>query len=46
MGCMLGGDTLFYVFISINVSCFICATLAIDLYYAVIHDIFLLFSFL
>ena len=33
-----------YVFIS--VSCFTCATLAIDLYYEVIHDICLLFSVL
>ena len=33
-----------YVFISIIVSCFTCATLAIDLYYEVIHDISLLFS--
>ena len=42
---MLGGDTLFYVFFffSFIVSCFTCATLAIDLYYKVIHDIFLLF---
>ena len=40
---MLGGDTLFYVFISIIVSCFTCATLAIDLYYEVIHDTCLLF---
>ena len=40
---MLGGDTLFYVFISIIVSCFTCATLIIDLYYEVIHDICLLF---
>ena len=35
-----------YVFTSIIVSCFTCATLAIDLYYKVIHDIFLLFSVL
>ena len=41
---MLGGDTLFYVFII--VSCFTCATLAIDLYYEVIQDICLLFSVL
>ena len=34
---MLGGDTLFYVFISIIVSCFSCATLAIDLNYEFIH---------
>ena len=40
---MLRGDTLFYVFISIIVSCFTCATLAINLYYEVIHDICLLF---
>ena len=40
---MLRGDTLFYVFISISVSCFTCATLTIDLYYEVIHDICLLF---
>ena len=41
---MLGGDTLFYVFISIIVSCFTCVTLAIDLYYEVIHDICLLLN--
>ena len=40
---MLGGDTLFYVFISIIVSCFTYATLIINLYYEVIHDIYLLF---
>ena len=40
---MLGGDTLFYDFISIIVSCFTSATLAINLYYEVIHDICLLF---
>ena len=40
---MLRGDTLFYIFISIIVSCFTCATLTIDLYYEVIHDICLLF---
>ena len=33
-----------YVFISI--SCFTCATLAIDLYYEVIYDICFLFSVL
>ena len=43
---MLGGDTLFYVFISIIVSCFTYATLIINLYYEVIHDIYLLFSVL
>ena len=35
-----------YAFTSIIVSCFTCATLAIDLYYEVIHDICLLFSVL
>ena len=30
-------------FTSFIVSCFTCATLAIDLYYEVIHDIYLLF---
>ena len=40
---MLGGDTLFYVFISIIVSCFTYATLIINLYYEVIRDICLLF---
>ena len=43
---MLGGDTLFYDFISIIVSCFTSATLAINLYYEVMHDICLLFSVL
>ena len=43
---MLGGDTLFYDFISIIVSCFTCATLSIDLYFEVIHDTCLLFSIL
>ena len=43
---MLGGGTLFYVFIFIIISCFTCATLSIDLYYEVIHDICLLFSVL
>ena len=37
------GRYFFYVFISIIVSCFTCATLTIDLYYEVIHDICLLF---
>ena len=41
---MLGGDIMF--FISFIVSCFTCATLIIDLYYEVIHDICLLFSVL
>ena len=36
---MLGGDIMFFI----SVSCFTCATLAIDLYYEVIHDICLLF---
>ena len=35
---------MFYVFISTTVSYFTCATLAIDLYYEVIHDICRLFS--
>ena len=48
---MLGGDTLFYVIylfiiISFIVSCLTYATLIIDLYYEVIHDICLLFSIL
>ena len=47
---MLGGDIMFlfyFIFlISFIVSCFTCATLAIDLYYEVIHDICLLFSVL
>ena len=34
-----------YVFISIIISCFTCATLAIDLYYEVIHDICILFFY-
>ena len=34
-----------YVFISIIVSCFTCATLITDLYYEVIHDISLLFFY-
>ena len=34
-----------YVFISFIVSCFTCATLIIDLYYEVIHDICLLLCF-
>ena len=38
---MLGGDTLLYI--SLIVSCFICATLIIDLYYKVSHGIHLLF---
>ena len=42
---MLGGDIMFF-FISIIVSCFAYVTLAIDLYYEVIHDICLLFSVL
>ena len=33
----------FFFFISFIVSCFTCATLIIDLYYEVIHDICLLF---
>ena len=33
-------------FISFIISCFTCATLIIDLYYEVIHDICLLFSIL
>ena len=37
---MLGGDTLFYVFISIIISCFTCVTLAIDLYYKVMIYVF------
>ena len=41
---MLGGDTMFYVYFI--VSCFTCDTLVIDLYYEVIHDIYLLFSVL
>ena len=42
---MLGGDIMFFFFffISFIVSCFTCATLIIDLYYEVIHDICLLF---
>ena len=32
-----------FFFFSFIVSCFTCATLAIDLYYEVIHDICLLF---
>ena len=45
---MLGGDTLFYVIylfiiISFIVSCLTYATLIIDLYYEVIHDICLYF---
>ena len=43
---MLGGDTLFYDFISTIVSCFTCGTLVINLYYEIIHDICLLFSVL
>ena len=39
---MLWGDIIF--FISFIVSCFTCVTLAIDLYYEVIHDICLLLS--
>ena len=42
---MLRGDTLFYVFISIIVSCFTCATLIINLYYEAIHSIFLILCF-
>ena len=42
---MLGEDTFFYILCFI-VSCFTYATLAIDLYYEVIHDICLLFSVL
>ena len=40
---MLGGGTLFCVFVSFIVSCFTCDTLVIDLYDEVIHDICLLF---
>ena len=36
---MSGGDIMFLI----SVSCFTCATLVIDLYYEVIHDICLLF---
>ena len=36
---MLGGDIMFFI----SVSCFTCATLTIDLYYEVIHDICQLF---
>ena len=36
---MSGGDIMFFIY----VSCFTCATLAIDLYYEVIHDICQLF---
>ena len=46
MGCICQGETLcffFFYFISFIVSCFTCATLIIDLYYEVIHDICLLF---
>ena len=39
---MLGGDIMFYV--SFHISCFTCDTLVIDLYYKVIHGIYLLFS--
>ena len=45
MGCICYGETLCF-FISFIVSCFTCVTLAIDLYYEVIHDICLLFSVL
>ena len=40
MGCICQGETLCFF---IYVSCFTCATLAIDLYYEIIHDICLLF---
>ena len=40
MGCICQGETLCFLF---SVSCFSCATLAVDLYYEVIHDICLLF---
>ena len=43
---MLGGDIMFFFFISFIVSCFTCAILAIDLYYEIIHDVCLLFSIL
>ena len=36
---MSGGDIMFFI----SVSCFTCATLVINLYYEVIHDICLLF---
>ena len=39
---MSGGDIRFFI----SVSCFTCATLAIDLYYQVIHDMCFLFSVL
>ena len=52
---MLGGDImflfllllflLFIIFISFIVSCFTCATLIIDLYYEVIHDMSFIFYF-
>ena len=42
---MLGEDTFFYILCFI-VSCFTYDTLVIDLYYEVIHDIYLLFSVL
>ena len=42
---MLGGDTLFYVFGYFIVSCFTCATLIINLYYEIIHNICLLLFF-
>ena len=41
---MLGGGTLFCVFVSFIVSCFTCDTLVNDLYDEIIHDICLLFS--
>ena len=44
---MLGGDIMFFFFIfffiSFIVSCFTCATLIINLYYEVIHDVILCF---
>ena len=46
---MSGGDIMFFFFFNnffFSVSCFTCATLAIDLYYEVIHDICFLFSVL
>ena len=45
---MLGGDITFFFFffiIFIIVSCFTCATLIIDLYYEVIHDMSFIFYF-
>ena len=42
---MLGGDIMFYVFVSFIVSCFTYDTLVIDLYYEVIHGICLILCF-